>query len=458
MKHFKNLLNESVALTVFEMLNRLQGFLEEKYDIKTFGAKRDNGFIMFMSKYVTGNGEEKDISEAIEKFVSKECNLENVSVVKADYGYHITFGENPQSAKLVETTQAHGTGMADSKVTYKCAFCDEEHEGYGNDGWPLDMSLESRVCDVCNEELVIPARLNMLYNRTVKAEATRGDIESSASNIVLDDKFIWLFSVLDENGNDIEEGIEYLKDAIDLLIKDSAAFLVAFPYVDPKPEDDSVDIVFADNPGPVIIYNNEQATMPKSDIKKPSTEEQPKPQTVEDEEETIEESTENYKVFVFDVVLPGIKTGEDSGFTIDVPSLENVRDNIEKEIVERYGTDYELIESYEWEVEGREELNESWEDEHEPDYIITVEMTEKWYDEFMGDNMQVYEAVDRMEDAMEEEVSEYGFVGLTFHYVGDNIKDFESSPLSYNEGKDVKQILENEFGDWLHIRIVRRPF
>jgi hypothetical protein len=34
MRHYKNLLNESMSLTVFEMLTMLQNFLHEKYGIK----------------------------------------------------------------------------------------------------------------------------------------------------------------------------------------------------------------------------------------------------------------------------------------------------------------------------------------------------------------------------------------------------------------------------------------
>lgn len=296
MKHYRNLVNESQSLTVFEMLNKLQDFLHEKHGIKAFGAKEDNGFIMFMSSYVTDEEglHDKDLSEAIQKFVEKEFgDLKPITVHKDTYGYHIEFGENKQSAKLVETTQAQGTGMADAKVSYKCHFCGKMEEGYGNDPWPLDTNPTHRVCNKCNDEVVMPARIEKLTQKESKNEnVEQKDVEASASNVVLDDKFTWLFSVLDENGRDVAEGLEYLKDAIDVLVREDAAFLVAFPYVDPKPGDPDVEFVFADNPGPVMIYNNEEVTLDKADLERPTSETQPKdePEEGEEPEEELEEA------------------------------------------------------------------------------------------------------------------------------------------------------------------------
>lgn len=294
MKHYRNLVNESQSLTVFEMLNKLQDFLHEKHGIKSFGAKEDNGFVMFMSSYVTDEEglHDKDLSEGIQSFVEKEFpDLKPVTVHKDNYGYHIEFGENKQAAKLVEVTQAQGTGMADAKVSYKCHFCGKMEEGYGNDPWPLDTNPTHRVCEKCNNEVVMPARIEKLTQKESKNEnVEQKDVEASASNIVLDDKYTWLFSVLDENGRDVAEGIEYLQEAIDVLVRESAAFLVAFPYVDPKPDDPDVEFVFADNPGPVMIYNNEEVTLDKADLERPTSETQPK--TEEEPEENGEEEPE----------------------------------------------------------------------------------------------------------------------------------------------------------------------
>ena len=140
MKNFNRLLKESMTLTVFEMLKKLEGFLQETYGITAFGTKEDNGFVMYMSKYLDEEQKEQDISEKIKNFVNKECNFENVEVHKDNYGYHITFGHNAEAAKLIEVTQADGSGISGAKTTYvgqeekktyKCSICGEEHEGYG---------------------------------------------------------------------------------------------------------------------------------------------------------------------------------------------------------------------------------------------------------------------------------------------------------------------------------------
>jgi hypothetical protein len=108
-----------------------------------------------------------------------------------------------------------------------------------------------------------------MFGKKTKSEAVdKQAIKQATSNLVLDTKFTWLFSVMDENARDIAEGIEELQDAIEILIENDAAFLVAFPYVDPKPEDESVELVFADTPGPVVIYNREEAVA--TNIKRPT--------------------------------------------------------------------------------------------------------------------------------------------------------------------------------------------
>lgn len=393
MKHLRKLINESKSLTVFEMLTKLQAFLHEKYNIKAFGAKEDNGFVMYMSKYVTDEEgkHDTDLSEAIQNFVQKEFSLEAPIVHKDNYGYHIEFGlENKQSAKLIEVTQAQGTGMSDSKVSYKCHFCDNMEEGYGNDPWPLDTNPSHRVCEKCNEEMVIPARIERLLQKESKNESTeKSDVERAASNIILDDKFTWLFSVLDENGRDIEEGVEYLQDAIDLLIKDDAAFLVAFPYVDPKPGDPDVEFVFADNPGPVVIYNNEQVTIPKSELERPTSEKQPKPED-EDEEEVIEEAMgDNILVHVFDIVIPGVRLDDGGEFQFTVTDLGGIKFQIEEEIGRRYDVRLEDIETYDFEV-LEYELEEAFEEAmSDKEYYDNVERIKRQIDDLRDKNSEI---------------------------------------------------------------------
>lgn len=111
-----------------------------------------------------------------------------------------------------------------------------------------------------------------LYAETPVEEATKSEIEAEAteSNVVLDDKFIWVFAVLDKNSEVLQEDIYSLDGAIDAFVnhEPEAVILVAYPYIDPKPEDPNVELVFADNPGPVIIYDIDRATKPKEDKEK----------------------------------------------------------------------------------------------------------------------------------------------------------------------------------------------
>lgn len=55
----------------------------------------------------------------------------------------------------------------DNRKTYICCLCGEEHEGFGNNPYPLyeEDDFEARCCDDCNTKLVIPARLGKLADR-----------------------------------------------------------------------------------------------------------------------------------------------------------------------------------------------------------------------------------------------------------------------------------------------------
>lgn len=47
--------------------------------------------------------------------------------------------------------------MNDMKI---CPLCGEEYEGYGNN--PAPLNVKGRVCDFCNLNEVIPARIKAL--------------------------------------------------------------------------------------------------------------------------------------------------------------------------------------------------------------------------------------------------------------------------------------------------------
>lgn len=45
-----------------------------------------------------------------------------------------------------------------------CIICEEAFEGYGNNPAPLYSLEEGVCCDDCNSSVVVPARIEMLYN------------------------------------------------------------------------------------------------------------------------------------------------------------------------------------------------------------------------------------------------------------------------------------------------------
>lgn len=475
MRHYKNLLNESMSLTVFEMLTKLQNFLHEKYGIKAFGAKEDNGFVMYMSRYLDDQDKPVDISEAIKKFVETDCHMENVEVHKDKYGYHITFGHNAQSAKLIEATQkemtqADGSGISGAKTTYKCSFCGEEHEGYGNDPWPVDMEPEHRVCDNCNTEVVIPARIKQLFKKENVNEAVeRSEVEKDASNIVLDSKYTWLFNVLDKNGRDLEEGIENLQDAIDMLIRDNAAFLVAFPYIDPKPNDPTVELVFADNPGPVIIYNNEEVTVPKKELERPTTERPSKPERPEQEEEQEEEAVEEA---VQAEETEVINEAADLRLVIDEEPMTTITLNRKGMFVieQNIRGPQSVILSRQDMVKVHNFVNQEVRDEYfneavepiaeavEENTLVAVDFTMTWYD--MMDELEVgqepYEAIESAMVQLEEHLADNGHF-VSFDYVGQQQFDIVTNPLTREEAQEVEKVLNEFLGEWAHVKVLRQP-
>lgn len=43
--------------------------------------------------------------------------------------------------------------------SYKCAMCGKKQVGYGNNAYPVINTPGSRVCDSCNVNEIIPARI-----------------------------------------------------------------------------------------------------------------------------------------------------------------------------------------------------------------------------------------------------------------------------------------------------------
>lgn len=56
-------------------------------------------------------------------------------------------------------------------MKYVCCICGKEHEGFGNNPWPVKnkkgehFGPEERCCDECNSNVVIPERIYQIYNK-----------------------------------------------------------------------------------------------------------------------------------------------------------------------------------------------------------------------------------------------------------------------------------------------------
>lgn len=48
---------------------------------------------------------------------------------------------------------------------YVCCICGKEHEGYGNNPEPVKSFESGRCCDQCNQEKVIPKRMELIWNK-----------------------------------------------------------------------------------------------------------------------------------------------------------------------------------------------------------------------------------------------------------------------------------------------------
>lgn len=62
--------------------------------------------------------------------------------------------------------------ILNGEITSKiCSICFEDYYGYGNNAYPVHLeNVSSRCCDKCNETIVIPARINKIYQDKIKEE------------------------------------------------------------------------------------------------------------------------------------------------------------------------------------------------------------------------------------------------------------------------------------------------
>jgi len=302
MRKLQTLKVESSKLEVFEVIRQLNDFISGK-GVKADVEKVENCFNIYTRQYAGDEDTPELKANELLKVFNSLGVAEEADIVETGYGFKIVMGPDCQNAKLMEQYKV------ESESFYNCVICEDTFRGLGSNPWPIDTDPSARCCTTCESKYVGPARLKGLKtenNIVTEAEEDRAAMEHEASNVILDKRYIWVFSVLDTNGEYIEESIGNIQDAIEVLENQNGTFLVAFPYVDPKPGDDSVKLVFADNPGPITIFNREEATLPKTEIPAPVDDihQDPAMETVETEAaEVITEAwTPDYEAMAEDIL------------------------------------------------------------------------------------------------------------------------------------------------------------
>lgn len=287
MNRVNQIINEVATLNMFEVTTQLVKFLREEYGL-TSAVDKQNLYIDIYIKDFRHNDEVEDISDdKIAKSILKEYNKlvdtpEALNVFPTEYGYSIILTEDlgeASEAKLKENIIYYyyhdydrDEGIEEDKNLNKSmrtklteneeadrlrelTRARKEEKEETEEEVVDEPDRDSREANYVSKELL--DKLDVPEEEELKSKEDLINA-TDLSNTVLDNRFIWFFVVFDENEDEMTEQLDSLDDAIDFLIyEDSASLLVAYPYIDPNPEDDSVDLVMSDNPGPIIIYNGE---------------------------------------------------------------------------------------------------------------------------------------------------------------------------------------------------------
>lgn len=287
------ILTEVTKLRMFETTNQIVKFLRDEYGLaSTVEATQPNEFIdIYLSDFKHADDVEVElpddkITKAILKMfneIHKDEGLQAVNVWPTEYGYVIVL-DIPLS-KEDSLTENYLQYYYYNNMTINVEEDDnktninmrsvlkedrEDEEALLKRLTKQDVSKTSQELEDSPkrepkqdldtfEDEVEEVEEDFLDDLEIEeVKPSKPDVEKDASNTILDNRFIWLFTVLDDNADELTSEIENLDAAIDELVyNDNAAMIVAYPYIDPNPEDDNVDLVFADNPGPIIVYNEE---------------------------------------------------------------------------------------------------------------------------------------------------------------------------------------------------------
>ena len=108
---------------------------------------------------------------------------------------------------------------------YTCCLCGSEEFGYGNNPDPLG-KLPKRCCDVCNYTKVIPARLDLIWDRDSVSKKKRGfsseDSQEQAAAAIVGGIFTVSMGALLEHlgtalNNKDASAATFFKDCIDYM-------------------------------------------------------------------------------------------------------------------------------------------------------------------------------------------------------------------------------------------------
>lgn len=294
----KQILNEVTQLKMLDTTTKIVNFLKDEYGLtSSVEAVRPDEFLdVYLTDYRHAEDieltlPEDKIAKALLKLfneIHKDEDLKAINVWPTEFGYTIIM-DRDESKELTENVLYY--------YYYNTMTRDrlEEEESNGEDSINLNEnhSMRHNLREARDEEEAALQRV--LGTRGSKKEAPKAEvrretdeieqdieeinkaddiiddleiedtklnkdeIEQDASNILLDNRFIWFFTVLDADANELSDEIDSLDEAINFLVEADASMLVAYPYIDPNPEDEDVELVFADNPGPVIVYDGEVA-------------------------------------------------------------------------------------------------------------------------------------------------------------------------------------------------------
>lgn len=257
MKRFKHIINEVQGLEKFQVYTDLIKFLNTE-----FGLLADiEIFMNYIDIYVStlrdqntdiSNIKEDEVSKRIKKFFnSKDYNKKAEAVWVTEYGYAIVLETDADifEEKMLQENALYYYYYSDTLDTD-----DTNNNVFMAHGKSIKSLVESQNKESIDD--ILEDNKEAIEDEVKDDETQSKDqVHADTSNIILDKKFVWFFNVLDSDENIIMDDITELEAAIDTLIEEGAQIIVALPYTDTNPADDNADLVFAEEPGPIIIYD-----------------------------------------------------------------------------------------------------------------------------------------------------------------------------------------------------------